>query len=116
MHAEAAAQIARILTDAEKLAHDVDDSRPIVAKLRAMRLEYERAVTMSRRATEAALAPEIRAAGAIERGEFVMLGPGPRELRRVTDTGIEVMDAGFPQWHNISSRSAPLVVCDEDRS
>lgn len=83
-----------------------------------MQRDYKRAADLCERAIaeyEDDARPEIVAAGAIAIGQYVVLGAGCYRVRRVTDTGIEIMVDGKWSWENVDGRTTPLVIVDAEQ-
>lgn len=87
-------------------------ARSLKARLRRTAREWARAGSNYEHAEDNEANPEIRACGALEPGERIMLGAGALEVRRVTDTGIEINQDGRWVWENVQSRTSPVVVVD----
>lgn len=85
------------------------NARAVRTLLKVTANEHKRANKDYGRAEDEEMDPEIRPVGGIGRGECVMTQAGVGEVRRVTETGVEVMIDGFPQWVNIAGRTTPLV-------
>lgn len=102
--------IVQVLTSS---ANEIPDgARSLKTALRRMAREWTRAGANYDHATDEHGNPEVRACGGLEPGERIMLGDGAHEVRRVTDTGIEIQADGKWVWENVRSRTSPVVVVD----
>lgn len=83
-------------------------ARAVRTNLSVLAHEHEQAVKMYEQAKEEELDPEIVPVGGLASGDAIMLPAGRAQVRRISETGVEVNADGFWGWHNISSRTTPV--------
>lgn len=87
-------------------------TKPLRTKLATLAREYRNAAKYFERALEEGHEPEIRYVGSLEPGEYIRLASREHRVRRVTETGIEIMADGKWSWENVSSRTTPVCVVE----
>lgn len=84
-------------------------ARAVRVLLRKTQFEYQRAAKMFDIAEENGADPEIVPVGGLGSGDRIQLAGGIAEVRRMSETGIEVNVDGYWGWENISGRTCPMV-------
>lgn len=102
------------IVDALSLALDTipENAAALRSTLRTQRREYGNACRMFDRAladNDEDCGAEIRALGSIASGEVIQL-QRPQSVRRTSDNGVCIFDAGKESWLNYSGKTTPLVV------
>lgn len=99
--------VAALLVDAaDRLP---DGASNVRATLGILAREYDKAAKCAIIADELGRPYEIVACGGLARGATVILPGGECEVRRISDTGVEIRLDGFWNWEDVTSRATPMV-------